>query len=333
MAITVIVHGARPSADPAARTITFDTPRVVIGRAANCDIRLPDPSVSLRHLTIRQKGRSFVVVDESSTNGTLLGRTKLSPGAPEAMGEHAFLRIGRYVVELRVENSTATPQAAAVAKQLALGLVIEQLLEEGEDGRPRISVDAGPDEGAEIFLAPGERVTIGRSKEATLALADEGASRRHVEVVWRGDAVYARDLGSKSGSSLGDRALGSADVVWRVGEVLRLGETEMSCSFSAPDALGEIERAPDEKVAPEAIDLAAFMPEPQPEVEAESEETEGVSDALAAEDDGGELAEEAEIVEEPRRRGATWGVTDIAVLLLAVGVFSLSAVGYVVLLR
>ena len=60
---------------------------------------------------------------------------------------------------------------------------------------------------------------------------------------------------------------------------------------------------------------------------------EGVSDGLAAEDDGGELAEEAEIVEEPRRRGATWGVTDIAVLLLAVGVFSLSAVGYVVLLR
>jgi pSer/pThr/pTyr-binding forkhead associated (FHA) protein len=330
MAITVTVHGARPSADPAGRTITFDTPRVVMGRGANCDVRLPDPSVSLRHLTIRQKGRSFVVVDESSTNGTLLGRTRLSPGAPEAMGEHALLRIGRYVVELRVENSTPTPQAAAVAKQLALGLVIEQLLDEGEDGRPRIAVEAGPDEGAAIFLVAGERVTIGRSKEATLALTDADASRRHVEIVWRGDAVYARDLGSKSGSSLGDRVLGSADVVWRAGELLRVGETEIACSFTAPDALGEIERAPDERVAAEAIDLAAFMPEP--EVEPEPEET--GDEALAeGDDEGGGLAEEAEIVEEPRRRGAAWGVTDIAVLLLALGVFSLSAVGYVVLLR
>ncbi|NUO47877.1 MAG: FHA domain-containing protein, partial [Polyangiaceae bacterium] len=331
MAITVIVHGDRPSPDPAGRSITFDTPRVVIGRGANCDVRLPDPSVSLRHLTIRQKGRSFVVVDESSTNGTLLGRTRLSPGAPEAMGEHALLRIGRYVLELRVENSTATPQPAAVAKQIAVGLVIEQLLEEGEDGRPRVFVEAGPDEGADLFLAPGERATIGRSKEATLALTDADASRRHVEVVWRGDAIYARDLGSKSGSALGDRVLGSADAIWRAGEVLRVGETEIACSFTAPDALGEIERAPDERVPVAAIDMAAFMPEPEPEPE---EEAEGVSEALA--DDGTAedvAAEEAEPeIEEPRRRGATWGVTDIAVLLLALGVFSLSAVGYVVLL-
>lgn len=332
MAITVIVHGVRPCADPRGRSITFDAPRVVLGRAASCDVRLPDPSVSSRHLTIRQKGRSFVVVDESSTNGTLLGRTRLSPQAPETIGERALLRIGRYVIELVCGNDNPTPQAAAVAKQLALGLVIERLLEEGEEARPRVVVESGPDEGAAIFLVAGERVTIGRSRDATLALADNDVSRRHVEVVWRGDAVYARDLGSKSGSSLQGRVLGSADVPWRAGERLQIGETVIACSFDAPDALAEIERAPDERFAVGSIDLAAFEPEPEPSPEPSESESDAVEEggASASADQEGD---EDEIVEETPRRGATWGVTDVAVLFLALGVFSLSAVGYFVLLR
>jgi pSer/pThr/pTyr-binding forkhead associated (FHA) protein len=331
MAISVIVHGARPCSDPGGRRITFDAPRIVIGRAASSDVRLPDASVSLRHITIQQRGNRLAVVDEGSTNGTFVGRTKLSPKAPHTVDKSAFVRVGRYVVELTVGHDTPSAQPAAVAKEIALGLVIEQLLEEGEDARPRLTAVKGPDEGATIVLAPGERVTIGRSREATLSLSDAGASRRHVEVVWRGDGVFARDLGSKSGSALGDRVLGATDTPWRNGETLLLGETEIACTFEAPEALAELERAPDERFPTAEIDLRAFEPEPDPEPEAEAEAAGEASDA-SAEDDA-QAEDDEPVPEPPRARGTAWGMTDIAVVLLALGVFSLSAVGYMVLLR
>lgn len=326
MAISVIVHGARPCSDPDKRRITFDAPRIVIGRAASSDVRLPDTSVSSRHLTIHQRGNRFAVVDEGSTNGTFVGRTKLSPKAPENVDKTAFVRVGRYVLELSVGHDSPSSQPAAVAKEIALGLVIERLLEEGDDARPRLTVEAGPDAGATLVLAPGERVTLGRSREATLCLSDAGASRKHVEVVWRGDGVFARDLGSKSGSSLGERVLGASDTPWRSGEKLYLGDTEIECVFEAPDALAEIERAPDEKFATAETDLRPFAPEPELEPEADAAAPEEAAEGVAE-------IESEEPIEQPRSRGASWGMTDIAVVLLALGVFSLSAVGYMVLLR
>src|SRR5256885_12335862 len=56
--------------DKAAPALTFDGPRVVIGRGAGCDVRLPDPSVSHRHATLRTNGPAYQLVDEGSTNGT-----------------------------------------------------------------------------------------------------------------------------------------------------------------------------------------------------------------------------------------------------------------------
>lgn len=325
MAISVIVHGARPCSDPEKRRIVFDAQRIVVGRSASSDVRLPDASVSLRHLTIQQRGNRFAVTDEASTNGTFVGRTKLSPKAPENVDKSAFVRIGRFVLELSICHDTPSAQPAAAAKEIALGLVIERLLEEGDDARPRIEVAQGPDAGASLVLAPAERATIGRSREATLSLSDANTSRRHVEVVWRGDAVFARDLGSKSGSSLGDSVLGATDTPWRGSEKLYLGDTEIECVFEAPDALAEIERAPDERFATAEIDLRAFEPEPEPEEEAAPpEETE--ESTAEAEDDG-------RAGEPLPSRGTSWGMTDIAVVLLALGVFSLSAVGYMVLLR
>ncbi len=322
MAITVIVHGARPCPDPARRSITFDAPRVVLGRAESCDLRLPDPSVSLRHLTIRPTGRGFVLGDEGSTNGTFVGRARLSALAPEAIGDRALVRVGRYVLELVVGAQSATAQPAASAKQIALGLVIERLLEEGDDTRPCLTVEDGADAGASIVLAPGERATIGRSREATLALTDADTSRRHAEVVWRGDAIFARDLGSKGGSSLSGRDLGSSDTVWRKSVELRVGGTSITCVFEAPEALAEIERAPDEKVAVGSLDFSAFEPEPEP-----------VDDAEATSPEDTSAPDEPQVFDEPPRRGVAWGVTDVAVVMLALGVFSLSAVGYFVLLR
>jgi pSer/pThr/pTyr-binding forkhead associated (FHA) protein len=318
---------ARAAADapPSQRSIAFDTQRIVIGRGEGCDVRLPDPTVSVRHLSIRQRGSDYVVVDEGSTNGTRIGRTKLSPHAPHPIGPGCTVRAGRVVLELSVGHEAPTSQPTSVAKQIAVDLVIEDLAREGEDARPRVSIASGPDAGAEITLTHGEPAVIGRSKEAALSIGDGAASRRHASVTWRGDALFVRDLGSKSGTELGGRMVGEAATLWRPGDRLRIGETEIGFTFDAPAALAEIERAADEKVAASELELDALDPPSEPDDEAEA-------------DPGADLEPEAEAGAAPlpqvrRPAAAGWNLTDVAVIMLALGVFSLSAVGYLVLLR
>jgi hypothetical protein len=65
---------------------------VVLGRARECEIHIPDPNVSRRHAEIRPDGASYVVVDLGSTNGTELNgqhvtNARLSEGDVIAIGQ------------------------------------------------------------------------------------------------------------------------------------------------------------------------------------------------------------------------------------------------------
>ena len=91
MALTVVVRSGDLKSQA---TITFDAPRIVIGRGDGCEIRLPDPSVSHRHASIRQRGTDYVVVDEGSSNGTFVGPVRLSPHAPRVVRSGDLIRVG-----------------------------------------------------------------------------------------------------------------------------------------------------------------------------------------------------------------------------------------------
>lgn len=71
---------------------------IALGRAENNAIQLMDPTVSSRHATIRLQPGSVVVVDEGSTNGTLLNGVRIQE--PAEIGFGAPVRIGEYLVEV-----------------------------------------------------------------------------------------------------------------------------------------------------------------------------------------------------------------------------------------
>jgi pSer/pThr/pTyr-binding forkhead associated (FHA) protein len=80
-------------------TLTLGQTPVLIGRGPECTLVLTDDYVSSRHARVFPRDGRWFVEDLGSTNGTQLGRTKITQPVPLEVGEH--LRIGRTVLELR----------------------------------------------------------------------------------------------------------------------------------------------------------------------------------------------------------------------------------------
>jgi pSer/pThr/pTyr-binding forkhead associated (FHA) protein len=216
---------------------------------------------------------------------------------------------------------------AAAARELALALVARGLAAQGEDPTPRVVVVAGPDEGRALPLAEaGRPYVIGRGKDTDLPLEDPAVARRHVAVSRRGDHFLVRDL---SGASLDGAALPQgADVAWRPGQILTLGRTEIGCEHPAVEALAELERCPDEPVRPGEVldppDLPEPEEEPAPSESAPGEEAPASVESAAAAAPA-QVARRAR--QEPAAAAGGWGLTDAAVVLIALGVLGLSIAG------
>src|SRR5205814_2329355 len=103
-----------------------------------------------------------------------------------------------------------------------LALVAEALAAEGSPAAPKVKVAEGPGEGTELVLeSPGRTYVIGRVQAADLSIDDPDLSRRHVELVRRGEKIVVIDLGSKNGTTLGERKLDSGEeAVWPRGQSL-----------------------------------------------------------------------------------------------------------------
>jgi pSer/pThr/pTyr-binding forkhead associated (FHA) protein len=350
MPVTVIVRsGAQPKGvlAPAEAvvpnlSITLDSPMIVIGRGEGSEVRLPDPSVSHRHATIRQRGSEYILVDEGSTNGTFMGGVKLGALAPRILKHGDLARVGRVWIEMRFDNQVAPAQTLLATKELALALVARAMGAEGEPGGPRITTTDGPDKGKELRLdEPGRAYVIGRGRDVDLVVEDVDASRRHVEIVRRADQVVVRDLGSKNGALLADQRLDKQGRVWKRGQELRVGTNTFGYQYPALEALGDLERAADEKIrSDEAIAPPEAPAVLAPRADARASGTRNASGAHAPADAG--RASEmggAPIAEIPRRREpgsrrkSGWNSTDFIVVLLALGVLALSVLGLYWLLR
>ena len=80
----------------------------IIGRDPSCSVWLDDPDVSRRHARIRidSANRSAVLDDLGSTNGTLLGRSRVKAQTPLADGDE--IRVGPVLLKFR--DGTDEPQ-------------------------------------------------------------------------------------------------------------------------------------------------------------------------------------------------------------------------------
>jgi pSer/pThr/pTyr-binding forkhead associated (FHA) protein len=90
----VITQGAR-----AGTTLDLVGTEIVMGRGNDVTLPLGDDYSSGRHARLFSQNGQWFVEDLGSTNGTFLGRDKVSRPEPVSVG--AQIRIGKTVIELR----------------------------------------------------------------------------------------------------------------------------------------------------------------------------------------------------------------------------------------
>lgn len=326
MPITLTVR----SSGGEARALTFDGPRIAIGRSDGCDVRLPDPSVSQRHASIRTQGADFAIVDEGSSNGTWVGGVKLNPQTPRLVRTGDLVRVGRVWLEVSVGHKPPTIDLALATRELALAIVRDAMNAAGDETVPRVRVVEGPDLGAELMLREeGRTYVIGRAERCDLPLADEDASREHCALMRQGAIVYVKDLRSHNGVFLGDMRV-ERDIAWRPAMSLKLARSVLSLEEPVSRALAELEAAQDEILSPEEQKPPEVTP-PAPEVQAEAapepmpESSRGLA-PIAAIDPGPSPAP----TRKPKR---VWTGVDIAVVSIAIVVIGTSLAGLVWVLK
>lgn len=326
MPITVVVRSASAAEAP---SLTFDGHRIVIGRSSGADVRLPDPSVSLRHASIRASGSEYTVVDEGSTNGTWVGGVQLVPQTPRLLKTGDLVRVGRVWLEVSVGQRPATPDLGLATKDLALALVRDAMAAVGDDTVAKVIVVEGPDAGATLRLAEeGRAYVIGRAETCDLPLADGDASREHAMVVRRGSQVLLRDSSSHNGVMLGDQMMPpDRDMLWRPATMARIGVSVLAVEEPVSIALADLESAADEKMK------EGDAPPPPKSQEAP------VESAPASRAPEGAAAPIAEVArEEPppvarRPKGRAWTVTDLVVVTVALAVIGASVAGLIWVLK
>jgi diguanylate cyclase (GGDEF)-like protein len=79
----------------------------------------------------------------------------------------------------------------------------------------------GPSAGRVIALPPEKQLTIGRSPQADLHLAEDGVSRKHARICWSNDSYVLEDLGSQNGTFLWGKPVTAVQL--RQGDLIRIG--------------------------------------------------------------------------------------------------------------
>ena len=325
MAFTLRLRSGDVEPEP---ELPFDAPRVLVGRAPGCDLQLPDPSVSQRHASIRQRGADYVLVDEGSDNGTFSGTTRLPRHAPHALRDGELLRFGRVWVEVRL-GPAEHPIEVQASRELARRLVDAAL---ALDQKPRGMIVSVEGSGTSLSLVePRRPYLVGSKKGADLRLADSGLPSRCVELRRQADQLWVTLMDGASGT-LGERLLTPGSrTAWTKGAALCLGSVRLTLSDPTALVLEQLERGPTERLAENApIDPPRGAGEDEDEASEDEEYAEEEDDddgeALDAPEEDEALATDAappgarSLARPPGR----WTRSDAIVFFLAVGVLALS---------
>jgi pSer/pThr/pTyr-binding forkhead associated (FHA) protein len=268
------------------RFVTVSGDRIVLGRGASADVRLPDASVATRHASVRADGGRWLLQDERSRNGTALRSAdgavvRLDAGVPQRVEDGAWVRLGRVWVRLFVQPPTGLAGECRTAKDLATSLVSLGLEALGRPNVAEVHFVDGPspiDFGGEtpsarnaLLLEDGAEYVFGRGDRSVVVLDDPEVSRVQCTVTRRGALVHVKALGGVT--LLGERELPLGEnALWNPKDLLQIGRSlfglvdPVAGTLAAMEADAEV-GVPAELLPPCPVDDPSVVTPPLPPVE------------------------------------------------------------------
>lgn len=145
--------------DPRGRTqnVDLDRDRIVIGRAPSCDVRVDDPNVGSRHVSILRTERGYLIVDDTASLGVFLGEERVS-NRFIAAGES--LRIGGTELVL-IEGEASPRPSESFGRARTMPALDEGGDEVGDEGGDEAGDGADAADGAEVGGASDEIGDLG----------------------------------------------------------------------------------------------------------------------------------------------------------------------------
>jgi serine phosphatase RsbU (regulator of sigma subunit) len=147
---------------------------LVIGRGSECDLVLPDGRVSRRHCTIELRSDTPVLIDHDSTNGTLIGGSRINQ--PFELTEGMVFSVGAHVLQYELRNRQEVRESLDLDKALTKASSYVQALLPTPLG-------SGPIRTAWLYL-PSER--LGGDVFGYHALDDDNFAAYMVDVAGHG---------------------------------------------------------------------------------------------------------------------------------------------------
>ncbi len=200
--------------DESGRGFTLEADEVIIGRERSCTICFPaeDTGVSRRHARVIQgPGKSYMIEDLGSANGTLLDGQPLPSHQLIPLAPGSSIRVGQHTLLFQLEAGGETAAALAPAMPVVAA--------EPRAMVPRLNI-SWPN-GQVQAVCSGGALVLGRSRECDVMIPWEAISRRHARVERTPEGYQVVDLDSRNHVWYQDRPVQRQ--LLRPGDIFTLG--------------------------------------------------------------------------------------------------------------
>jgi hypothetical protein len=287
----------------------FDQTRIVLGRGAAADVRIPNPTVSEAHASVQLRANDWMLTDLNSRNGTKHNGQRLLSDRARKLRDGDLIELGSYVLSFHSGVVMTEPMSAERTAELARRLWRDAQSARGvELPAPRLCVVSGARTGdrLEIPKAPS-RMHIGAHESCQLVLPEPALTRDTLEVVHDLEGVLIRSLAGDALLQLGENHYKSRRL--RDGDELTVGATRLLFEEPAQVAIDALKGEPDQPLPTAAPERTATVPK----VVHESSES------------------QAPVTRPPEKSGRS--AADALIYGLALAVLVLSALALALLLR
>jgi pSer/pThr/pTyr-binding forkhead associated (FHA) protein len=255
MGVRLVIRSAEGQPLSEELAYDFEQARIVIGRGAGADVRIPHLTVSEVHATLRQQDAAYVILDNESTNGTRVNGARVTGDRPKRLHDGDRIEVGAYVVEFKSGVLLRAPATIERTAELARRL-FRNSQAGARVGAPRLVVLSGPDTGRSLDIPPPpSRVRVGRGEECQLVLPDEGVSREQLELVHDLDGVLLTSLDTKHGVDINGQRIAQRRL--RDGDELLVGTTRLLFEEPAEEPIDALVEEADRPVAAPVAGAAA----------------------------------------------------------------------------